>query len=124
MDAKEIKSQYKKTYDKGFLNHSVRAWFYLKKGLDLINDFKYLLAGIIAFYYALKLESFWWLVFIFSVSIPVLVIVGWFYTHKMSRALEWTGMMFASYFSRYNIDMSEKTIELLEEIRNLLKEKK
>jgi hypothetical protein len=123
----EIREQYNKKYDKGVLNHLVRMWFYLKKGLDLINDFKYLLAGIIAFYYALKLDSFWWMILIFVIAIPLLVGVGWFYTHKMSKALEWTAMVFSSYFARYNVDMAEKNIEYteknmksLEKIRDLL----
>lgn len=123
MEFDEIKAQYKQTYDKGFFNHSIRAWFYLQRGLSLMNEFKYLVAGILALYYTLKLESFWYLIAIFAIAIPLLVIIGYFHTHKMARALDWTSIIFSSYFSRYNIDIAEKNIELLQEIRDLLKSK-
>ncbi len=130
-DWNELRSEYTKTYDKGALNHGVRAWFYLNKGLDLLNQFKYLAAGILAVYYMLKLDSHMVLLAIFIISIPVLVFAGWFYTHKMAKAIEWTGMVFSSYFARYNVDMSERNVEniaettkLLKEIKDILNEKK
>ena len=122
MDFNELRKEYTKTYDKGLLNHGVRAWFYLNKGLDLINQFKYLIAGILAIYYMFKLDSYVILMLIFIISIPILTFCGWFYTHKMAKALEWTGMVFSSYFSRYNIDMAEKNIEMTSEQIELLKE--
>lgn len=125
----EIRIEYSKTYDKGFLNHGIRGWFYLQRGLNLVNDFKYLVAGILAFYYTLKLGSIWWIAILFAIAIPVLLAIGYFHTHKMAKAIEWTNMVFASYFSRYGIDLSEKqtenaekTTKLLEEIRDMLKE--
>lgn len=128
-DFDELRIEYSKTYDKGLFNHLVRAWFYLKAGLNLVNDFKYLVAGIIALYYTLKLDSVSWLAILFVVSLPVLVVIGWFYTHKMAKALEWTGMIFSSYFARYNTDMAEKNVESmsksaesLEKIERILEE--
>ena len=122
MKQEEITSEYTKTYDKGVLNHGVRAWFYLQRGLNLINEFKYLVAGILAIYYTLKLDSFWILIAIFVVSIPILTFVGWFHTHKMAKALEWTAMMFSSYFARYNVDLAEKNTESTIEIEREIKE--
>ncbi len=118
----KLRQEYTKTYDKGVLNHSVRGWFYLQKGLDLVNQFKYLIAGILAVYYTLKLDSYAVLLGIFAASIPLLVLAGWVYTHKMAKALEWTGMVFSSYFARYNIDMSERNVENLSDIAKTLKE--
>lgn len=129
-DIEQIQEEYTKTYDRGLLNHSVRAWFYLRHGLEMMNEFKYLVAGILAFYYTLKLDSLWWLIGIFVVSIPVLIFVGFFYTHKMAKALEWTSMMFSSYFARHNVDLQEKNVlysakkvELLEKILEEMKKK-
>ncbi len=130
MNPDQIRNEYSKTYDKGVLNHGVRAWFYLQRGLQLLNEFKYLVAGILTVYYMLKLDSYALLLTIFAVSIPVLTFVGWFYTFKMAKALEWTNMMFSSYFGRYSMDLNEKTAEntvktaeLLTEIRDLIKNK-
>ncbi len=121
-DWHELRETYTKTYDKGGLNHTVRAWFYLNKGLDLVNQFKYLVAGILAVYYMLHLDSYAVLLTIFFVSIPLLVLAGWFYTHKMAKAIEWTGMVFSSYFARYNVDMAERNVENMTETVTLLKE--
>lgn len=123
MKAEDIRNEYTKTYDKGFLNHGVRAWFYLQKGLTLMNEFKYLVAGILALYYTLQLDSYVILLAIFIVSIPVLTFIGWFHTHKMAKSMEWTAMMFSSYFARYNVDLSEKTVKLLDDILQELKNK-
>lgn len=122
MKSTEIQQEYTKRYDKGFLNHSVRAWFYLQRGLQLVNEFKYLIAGIFALYYTLKLDDYRILIALFIVSIPVLTFAGWFYTFKMSKALEWTNMMFSSYFGRYQIDLNEKTASHTERNTQLLEE--
>ena len=119
---KEIRAEYNKTYDKGLLNHGIRSWFYLRAGLDMVNDFKYLVAGILAFYYAVKLDSIPLLVLIFIVSIPLLVALGFFHTHKMAKALEWTGMMFSSYFARHNVDLQENQAQHLSEQTELLQQ--
>jgi len=128
MTLEETRQIYSKTYDKGVFNHGVRAWFYLQRGLDLVNQFKYLAAGIFALYYTLKLDDYRLMIVLFAVSIPILTFFGWFHTHKMAKALEWTNMIFSSYFGRYSMDLSEKntenttkTTELLGEIRDLLK---
>ena len=119
----EIQEEYNKAYDKGMLNHGIRAWFYLVRGLQMLNEFKYLVAGILAFYYTLDLHSIFLLVGIFVVSVPVLIVIGFLQVHKMAKALEWTGMMFSSYFARHNVDLQERQVlytakqkELLEEI--------
>lgn len=122
MKAEDIRNEYTKTYDKGVLNHGVRAWFYLQKGLNLINEFKYLVAGILALYYTLQLDSYMILVGIFVVSIPVLTFIGWFHTHKMAKAMEWTAMVFSSYFARYNVDLNENTADNTAKIVKLLEE--
>lgn len=128
MKQEDIQHEYQKTYDKGLLNHGVRAWFYLQRGLNLVNEFKYLVAGIFALYYTLQLEDYRLMIVLFVVAIPVLTFVGWFHTFKMAKALEWTQMMFSSYFARYNVDLAEKNTEhtvkqaeTLIEIRDLLR---
>ena len=116
MSQEQIRTEYTKTYDKGLLNHGVRAWFYLQRGLDLVNQFKYLAAGIFALYYTLKLEDYRLMVLLFIVAIPVLTFAGWVHTHKMAKALEWTNMVFSSYFARYNVDLAEEQNNLLKDI--------
>ena len=128
MNQEAIQDEYRRTYDKGLLNHGVRAWFYLQRGLDLVNQFKYLAAGIFALYYTLKMDDYRVMVALFVIAVPILTFIGWFHTFKMAKALEWTNMIFSSYFGRYQIDLNEKntentvkTVELLTEIRDMLK---
>jgi len=121
-DLEQIRDEYNKSYDKGLLNHGIRAWFYLQRGLQLLNEFKYLVAGILAFYYALDLDSILLLVAIFFVSLPVLILVGFFHVHKMAKALEWTGMMFSSYFARHNVDLQEQQVLYTGEQKELLRQ--
>ena len=124
MRLEEIRENYNRRYDKGLLNFGVRQYFYLSRGLDLVNSFRYVGAAIFAIYFALKLTSWWWLLIIFAVSIPILILAGRFWTHRMAKALEANTIYFSSYFGRYNIDLSEKTVSLLEEIKDLLKNAK
>ena len=106
----DIQNEYTKSYDKGFFNRMVRYWFYLQRGLQVLNEFKYLGAGIFAFYYTLDLHSIPLLIGIFIVSIPVLVVTGFVHVHKMAKALEWISMMFSSYFARHTVDLQEKQV--------------
>lgn len=122
MTPNEIQEEYKKTYDKGIVNHGVRAWYYLQKGLDLVNQFKYLVAGIFAVYYTLKLDDPLVLIILFVVSIPLLIGAGYFHTFKMAKALEWTNMVFSSYFGRYQVDLNEKNTANTTEIASLLRD--
>lgn len=128
IDLDGLRKEYSITYDKGFINHMIRSWFYLKRGLDTVNDFKYLVAGVLAFYITLKLDNHMYLVAIFVIAIPILTAVGFIYTHKMAKPIEWTNMMFGSYFARYSVDLTEKnaenidkTAKILEEIRDELR---
>lgn len=122
MKIEEVVSEYDKTYDKGLFNHAVRAWFYLQRGLQVMNEFKYLVAGILAFYYTLELHSIPLLLIIFFVSIPILMFAGFFHVHKMAKALEWTSMMFSSYFARHNVDLQENQVLYTAEMKELLQE--
>ena len=121
MNIKEIREEYIKSYDEGILNHFIRLWFYLQRGLSVFNEFKYVIAGIFAVYYTFQFNSYLWLILIFALMLPLLVIAGWFHVHKMAKALEWANMMFSTYFARHNVNLAEKNIELLEEILKELK---
>lgn len=122
INLEEMRKEYSRTYDKGLVNHLIRSWFYLKRGLDTVNDFKYLVAGILAFYIALKLENRLMLIVIFLVAIPILTAIGFIYTHKMAKPIEWTNMMFGSYFARYSVDLTERNAENIERTAKVLEE--
>ena len=95
------------------MNKLIKIYFYLKRGLDLLSEFKYLIAGIMSLYVILKLDNTWQMVFMFVGSLPVLVIIGWLYVHKMSKALDWLNVEYGTHWARYNFELLEKQLKKL-----------
>ena len=118
------KENFKKLYWDGMFNHAVRYWYYLSKGLDIFNQFKYLIAAILAIYWTLHLKNPFILLSIFGISLPILTYLGWLSIHKMARVFEYLNLQFSSIWGTYGIKLSEKTIELLQEILCTLKSSK
>jgi len=106
----------KNQYLKGKKNGLIRQYFYLKKGLDLVNDLKYVGAGIFALYFTLQLSNPLWLIGMFVISIPILIILGWIFIHHMSKVLDWLGIEFATYWSRYSFTLQESILEQLKKL--------
>ena len=59
-----------------------------------------------AAYFALKLSNPLWLVAMFAISIPLLIISGWFQVHKYSVVTDWLNVNFATYWSRFGYSLS------------------
>ena len=104
-------------YWKGGHNKAIRFYFYCQRGLSLLNEARYLLMGVFALYYTLKLTNPIYLVVMFAVAIPILIGLGWLSVHKIGKVIDWLNIEFSSHWSRYNYT-------LLEEIRDAVKEKK
>lgn len=121
IDQAQFYKDYVREYDKGLWNRLVRSWYYLMEGLNLVNQFKYVVLGIFGLYVALKFTNYIYLVLLFVTTLPLLVIAGWVYVNKMARNLSLTSMLKSSYFGRYNIDLAEETVSLLTEIRDTIK---
>lgn len=102
------------TYRKG--HQFVKSYFYIQRGLNLVYDFRYLFMGILAFYYMLKLENIVWFIVMFLASIPVLILLGWFSVHKMAKVLDWLGVEYGTFWSRYSFTLQEKIISELEKL--------
>jgi hypothetical protein len=114
------KDNFKKLYWDGNLNHVFRHWYYIQKGLDIFNMFKYLIAAIIGVYWALHLKNPFILLTIFIICIPVLAFLGWLSVHKMTRVFQYLDMQFSSLWGTYSVKLSESQIDLLKEIRDEL----
>lgn len=108
-------------YLKGTENWIIRYYYYLSAGLNELNAFRNLFIGILTIYITFKLESYWYAIIIFTVSIVVLTLIGYYFIHKVSKVRDWLGIRFSSYFGRQQINYIEENYKLLEEIRNLLK---
>lgn len=103
-------------YWDGNKNKAIRYWFYNQRGLELFNQFKYLVAAIFALYFACRLENPLWIILMFVVAMPVLTLMGWVQVHHIGKVVEWLTLEFSTHFGRYQIT-------LLEEIRDAIKDK-
>jgi hypothetical protein len=111
----------KKEYWNGNKNKAVRWYFYVQRGLALVNDFRYLLMGIFGVYLLLKIDNPIWLFLMFIIAVPVLLFLGWLQVHHMAKVINWLEVEFASYWSRYSFDLSERSVKALEDINKKTK---
>lgn len=100
-----------KEYWDGNKNKAIRYYFYCQRGLDLFNNFRYVIMAIFGVYYTLKLHNSWWLLIMFFLSIPFLMYIGYWSVHHVGKVIDWLNVKFSTHYSLYQI-------KLLEEIRD------
>ena len=110
-------------YWDGPKNKAIRYYFYVQKGLELLNEFRYLIMSIFAIYYALKLTNIWLIPIMFLLAIPALTLFGWLSVHHMRKVMEYLGIEFATHWARYTYELQEKQIKLLEQLNEKLEKK-
>ena len=101
-----------------------RYWTYLKKGLDLITEARYLIISILGGYAVLKLTNPLWLVSMFMVSIPILIIVGRWYLIKVSKAQEFVTTVKGTVLGYRPYNLTVEQNQLLKQILKELKSHK
>lgn len=107
----------------GGKNKAVRWYFYAQNGLNILNEFRYLVMCIMGAYYLLKIDNPMVMVIMFAISLPVLIIIGWFAVHYMSVVLEFLGIRYTTACGKYSFELQERKTEACEKLVNLLKEK-
>ena len=120
MDDPEIRKDDDK-YLKGGENWIIRAYFYCSTGLGILNEFRNLFLGILAVYIALKLDNLFLAIGMFAISVVLLTLMGYYTVHKIAKVREWLGMRFSTHFGAKAFNYQAKSYELLQEIRDLLK---
>ena len=110
-----------KKYWDGRTNYLIRLFMYALRGLDLFNQWRYLIMTIVAIYYMFKLTNPWFMPIIFLVCVPILCLVGWFQVHRMSKVIDWLSIKFATHFGMYNITLQE---EIRDHLKKLASDKK
>ncbi len=103
-------------YLEGKENWWIRMYFYLNKGVVILNDFRNLGFGIFALYFALKLTNPLYLVLMFAISAPILIIAGWYSVHKVSKVVEWLSTKFSTHYGIKTFELIEEQVKLLKEI--------
>jgi len=108
-------------YWKGKKNKAIRYYFYIQKGLELLNEFRYLIMSIFAIYYALKMDNIWLIPLMFIIALPVLIFFGWLSVHHMKKVTEYLQIQFSTHWARYQFYLLEKQITLLETLNEKFK---
>ena len=110
-------------YWEGKTNQIVRLWVYLNRGLDVANQLKYVIAGILALYVILKFTNPVWIVVMFVVSLPILTFIGRWHLYKAAKPQEYITTIKGSVIGYNNYNMQIRVVELLEQILKKLNEK-
>ena len=118
---KDIHPDLKIKYWDGGLNHSIRFYFYIQRGLALLNEFRYLVMIVMATYALLRLENPWLMPIMFFASLPVLLVFGHISVHTMSKVMDFLGVQFGTYQSKRSLELQEQTLEALNKLNERLK---
>ena len=123
MEFKPIK-EYLPEFWEGKTNQIVRLWVYLNRGLDVANQLKYVVAGILALYVILKFTNPVWIAVMFVVSLPILTFIGRWHLYKAAKSQEYITTIKGSVTGYGNYNLQIQIAELLEQILAKLNEKK
>jgi len=108
-------------YMPGFQNRAIRYYFYLSNGLNIVNESRNLILGILGVYIALKLDNILYIILMLLGSLIILTIIGYWVVHKVAKVREWLSMRFSTSFGIKSFSYQEESYKLLVEIRDLLK---
>lgn len=112
-----------KIYWEGTQNKIIRLWVYLKRGLDQVNEFKYVAAAIISLYVILKITNPLWMIIVALACIPPLMLIGRWQIKKVGKVEEWIGTEHGSVLRYNNYNIQVRQLELLEKINKKLNKK-
>ena len=120
----KIDEMQKQSYWSGNKNKAIRYYYYAKKGLELMNEFRYLIMAVFAMYYALRINNILLIPIMFITALPILIFLGWMSVHHMQKVMEWINIKFSTYWSMYTYELYEKQVTLLEDIKDAIKNNK
>jgi hypothetical protein len=110
-------------YWNGSKNKFIRYYFYVQRGLMLINEMRYLIMAILAIYAILKFSNFWLMPLMFFISLPVLGVLGYISVHHMSKVTDYLAVHFGTHFSKYSVELQEKTLLEIEKLVRINEQK-
>lgn len=110
----------KLAYWNGPVNVTVRLYFYLQKGLMLLNESRNLFLGIFAAYFALKMKNPFLMVVMFLIAVPVLIAAGWFFVHVMRKRIDFMTTKFSTHYSIRTFDLVKRQTSALEKIVKII----
>lgn len=108
-------------YWEGNENILVRLWTYLYRGLDFINQGRYLIIGILGIYALLKFTNPLWMAGMFIIAVPILIVLGRWHLYRVSKVQEFVTTIKGSVLGYNSYNVSVEGVELLQGILQELK---
>lgn len=94
------------------------------RGAALIDRFKNIGLIILGIFIALKITGTLWLLGFCMIGALILMVIGWLDVYHVAKVLDWLNIQLGTHWSRYNYELMEKQIKLLEEILDEFKNRK
>lgn len=113
-----IDHKHESKYWHGTKNKFIRYYFYVQRGLVLLNEFRYVVMVVFVMYNFIGIKNLWLIPGMFITCIPVLLICGWISVHHMEKVMEYLNIQYTTHFSRYNIELQEKQLDYLKKIND------
>ena len=108
-------------YWDGRENKSIRLFFYCQRGVGLINEFRNVFFIIIGAYFSLKINLPIWMgavimLGMFLISIPILIVAGWFSVHRMGKVIDYLNVKFSTHYAKEQFEIFKGMYSELKEI--------
>lgn len=110
-------------YWTGTRNKFIRYYFYCQRGLDLFNNFRYVIMAIFGVYYTLKLKNPAMLLLMAGISIPMLMFIGYYSVHHVGKVIDWLSVKFSTHYGKYTYELMEEQLDNLKAINEKLDKK-
>ncbi len=113
----EKEGEFDGRYMRGVENKAIRYYYYLNSGLGILNQFRNLVFGVFALYVMLHLSNPFLIVVMFMVACPLLMVIGYYDIHTMSKVMEWIGIRFSSHYAIRQFNYQHGIYETLQDIK-------
>lgn len=104
----------KKLYWDGLENRLSRHYFYLLRGVGILNEFRNLGFIVIGALISFKLTNPLWIVAILIPSLVILNLAGWYSVHRLGKKVEYYNVHFSTHYALLGFDLTK---ELIDEVR-------
>lgn len=122
----EINENSEKRFYNGRINFIIRLYFYIQEGAAQFRDLKNVAIVLLPFAAYLGITETnllsWKIVLIGLSFLPALMLIGYLWVHRGKKSTEYFVMRFTSPYGKYQIELQEEQMKILNEINQGLKD--